>query len=107
MAVPTFVYGTEAQILALTEESPDWIDQAFYYPNDQTYFYQVFNDEMKRYGGGEGSGTGIRLNDAVLGGVKRLIEYDDILEIPEHHDYNTFDLTVDGIINCDGQINLI
>lgn len=102
-----FIYGTEAQILALTPLSEEWIEQAFYYPNDQTYFFQVFEGERKRYGGGEGSGTGIRLNDAVLGGVKTLIEDNDILEIPDYHDYNTFDLTVDGVINCDGQINML
>ncbi len=107
MAVPTFVYGTEAQILALTFSSENWIDQAFYYPNDQTYFFQVFDGVMKRYAGGEGSGTGVRLNDAVLGGVKTLIEDDDILEIPDNHDYNTLTLTVDGIVNCDGQINML
>ncbi len=103
----TFIYGTEAQILALNEESSNWIEQAFYYPNDQTYFYQVFEGVMKRYAGGESSGTGVRLNGSVLGGIKTLIELTDILEIPENHDYNTFKLTVDGIVNCDGQINMI
>ena len=107
MALVTHIYGTEAQILALTVESPDWIEQAFYYPSDQTYFYQLFNGEMKRYGGGEGSGIGIRLNEAVLGGIKILIEDNDILEIPENYDYNTLALTIDGIVNCDGQINML
>lgn len=104
-----FVLGTDAQILALTPESENWIDRAFYYPSDKNYFYQALNDEMKKYGEGdnESIGEGIRLNEKIIGGVKTLIEENDTLDIPENWDYNTFKLDIDGVINCSGQINIL
>jgi len=104
-----FYYGTESQILALTPSSSQWIDRSFYYPIDKTYFYQAFNGTMKKYGGGDVSltGIGILLNGKVLGGIKTKIEETDTLEIPENYDYNTFSLIIAGIINCNGQINIV
>ena len=108
MASPVrYIYGTEVQILALTVASPNWIDRAFYYPTDKDYFYQASNGIMKKYGSGELSGVGIRLNGSVLGGVKNLIQSSDILEIPENYEYNVYRLGIEGIVNCEGIINLI
>ena len=55
------------------------------------------------------SGIGIRLNGLVIGGVKRFIEINDILDIPNYWEYNVFDLDVDGRIDidADGMINLL
>ena len=60
-----YYYGTEAQILALTNTSPNWVEKAFYYPSDKTYFYQLVNGVMKKYGDVSGvlSGIGITLNE--------------------------------------------
>lgn len=104
-----YKYGTEAQILALTTDSAGWVDRAFYYPEDKNYFYQALNGEMKVYGAGNVSivGLGITLNEKIIGGVKTLIEQDDILNIPENWDYNTKTLTVAGEINCYGDINIM
>jgi len=107
MANVYFKYGTEAQILALTPASSSWVERAFYYPSDKTYFYQALNGVMKKYASGEGSSVGIKLNGRSIGGVKSLIELNDTLEIPENWNYNTFSLDVDGVINMDGQINMI
>lgn len=41
-----------------------------------------------------------------LCGTKTLIETDEILTIPQNFDYNTFSLTIDGQVNCDGNINI-
>ena len=71
MAEPLkFIYGTEAQILALTPASPNWINRAFYYPGDKDYFYQALNGIMKKYGAGESSGVGHRLNGILMSGPK-------------------------------------
>ena len=59
MASLSFKYGTEAQILALTTSSASWVDRAFYYPSDKTYFYQALDGVMKKYGGGGVGVTGI------------------------------------------------
>jgi len=48
--VPKYNFGTEAQILALLNTSPLWIDLAFYYPSDKAYFYQIQNGVMKKIG---------------------------------------------------------
>ena len=103
-----FVYGTEAQILALLVTDINWVNRAFYYPNDHSYFFQALDGVMKKYGGGTTTevGIGIFLNGLVIGGVKRFIEADDILEIPLNWDYNIRALAVDGQIICDGQINI-
>jgi hypothetical protein len=103
-----FIYGTEAQILALTSESELWIDRAFYYPSDKDYFYQLLNGEMKLYGIGTAAavGIGITLNDKVIGGVKSRIESEDVLTIPEFYEYNVFSLNIEGVINNNGIIHI-
>lgn len=105
--IPTFKFGTEAEILALPITSISWVNRAFYYPDDKDYFFQALDGIMKKFAGGESIGAGIKLNDQVIGGVKTLIEINDILDIPENWDYNTFTLNVEGIINCTGKINMI
>ncbi len=107
MALVEYFQGTEAQILALSPGDVQFVELAFYYPSDKDYFYRVVDSVMKKYGAGDSSGTGIRLNTKLLSGPKTLIELNDILEIPINHDYNTFALDVDGVVNCDGQINTI
>ena len=52
-------------------------------------------------------GIGITLNGLVIGGVKKLIEITDVLDIPLYWEYNVFILDVDGIILNDGEINMI
>lgn len=107
MAEPLiFIYGTEAQILALESTDANWIDRAFYYPEDRDYFYQVSNGVMKKYVGGESSSTGVKLNDKVIGGVPTFIAETDVLEAPENFDMNTYKLNIDGIVNISGQINI-
>jgi hypothetical protein len=55
-----------------------------------------------------GAGIGITLNDLVIGGVKKLIELSDVLDIPPYWQYNIVgDLDVDGLIDNEGEINLI
>jgi len=102
-----FFYATEAQILALIPSNVNWIERAFYYPEDKSYFYQLLNGVMKKYGDGIGSGVGITLNDRYIAGVKTWIEPEDVLVIPANYDYNTYTLDVDGVINIDGQINFL
>jgi len=105
-AVVKYKYGTEAQILALQPTDAAWVDRAFYYPEDKDYFFQALNGAMKKYGSGESSGVGVQLNEKYLSGIKTKILNTEILTIPENYDYNTFTLDVEGIINCDGQINI-
>jgi len=106
-----FFYGTEAQILALTPADAKWIEKAFYYPNDKGYFYELLDGVMKKYGAGEiiiiNSGVGIRLNNEIIGGQKRLIETHETLGIPVNWEYDVFHLDVDGVIECEGEINII
>ena len=103
-----YLYGTEEQILALTPEDSTWYDKAFYYPTDKNYFYQAFNGGMKKYCEAETvSGVGITLNDQVIGGVKNKIELTDILKIPENYEYNLLSLLIEGVINCQGSINIL
>lgn len=47
-------------------------------------------------------GIGIRLNGYVIGGVKRLIQEDEILDIPNYWEYNVYNLDVEGRIDIDG-----
>lgn len=103
-----FKYGTDSQILALTPASENWVERAFYYPDDKNYFYQVVNGEMKRYGAGTPSliSEGVTINDKTIGGVKTYIESGDILNIPDKYDYNTYKLSSEGTINCYGNINI-
>lgn len=102
-----FKYGTEAQILALPITSSSWVNRAFYYPSDKTYFYQALNGVMKKYGAGEDAGIGCTLNEKIIGGVKPYIEETDILFIPENFDYNTMSLKIDGNVIIEGQLNII
>jgi hypothetical protein len=101
-----FIYGTEAEILALTPDNPKWKERGFYYPNDQEYFYQALEGQMKQYGGGSLAGVGVKLNGIVIGGSKTRITAAETLDIPTDYDYNTYTLTVEGQINCNGQINI-
>ena len=101
-----FIYGTEEEILALTPDSPKWKERAFYYPNDKEYFYQALEGQMKQYGGGALAGVGVKLNNVVVGGIKTHIQESEVLNIPADFDYNTYTLTVSGIVQCDGQINI-
>jgi len=102
-----FKWGTEAQILALLPTDAKWVNRAFYYPSDKSYFYQAVDGVTRKYGDGSGSGTGVKLNGSVLGGVKTYIQTNELLDIPEHHDYNTFSLKIDGDIKLGGQINFM
>jgi hypothetical protein len=52
-------------------------------------------------------GIGITLNFLVIGGVKKLIELTDLLDIPIYWEYNVFLLDVDGRIECAGDINIM
>ena len=101
-----FKYGTDEEILALTPSSPNWVNRAFYYPSDKSYFYQALDGVMKRYAGGEAFGVGAKINDSVIGAIKRYIEPTDTLNIPTYYDYNTYTLDVIGVINNYGQINI-
>ena len=104
-----YKYGTEAQILALTPSDPNWADLGFYYPSDKPYFYQAVGGAMKQYGGGDPSvsGVGITLNDKIIGGVKSLIESEEVLKIPEHWEYNITRLLVAGTITNEGTIKIL
>ena len=53
-----------------------------------------------------GGGIGIILNGLVIGGVKRLIEETDLMEIPLYWEYNVSFLEVDGIIDNESIINI-
>lgn len=102
---------SESEILALTPASELWFDKAFYYPNNyprKSYFYRLLDGEMYQIGSKESSGgVGVKLNGSVIGGVKSLIEESETLEIPENYEYNLLHLQVDGVINCNGTINLL
>jgi hypothetical protein len=104
-----YIYGTEAQILSLEPEDGNWIEKAFYYPSDKNYFYQALNGVMKKYGAGDATqlGVGITLDGKIIGGVKTIILPNEVLDIPENYDYNTYSLYVEGIIVNDGQINIM
>jgi len=104
-----YIYGTEAQILALNPTDVNWVEMGFYYPSDKSYFYQAIGGVMKIYGYTDISisGIGITLNDKIIGGVKNKIELLDVLHIPENYEYNLLSLHVDGVINCEGTINII
>ena len=104
-----FYDNSEAKILELTSEDAQWVDKAFYYPNDKDYFYRLVDGEMKKYGSGEGvsGGVGVKLNSLVIGGVKNVIEAYDILDIPENYEYNCVKLLTYGTINNYGTINTL
>ena len=103
-----FIYAQESQILALIPSSSNWVEQAFYYPDDKPYFFQVRNGIMKKYSGDSSlTGVGCKLNGEVMGGVKTLILADDSLYVPENYEYNAFFLNIDGSVDCDGVINIM
>lgn len=106
-----FYDGTEAQILALTPSSSNWVDKAFYYPLDKDYFYRALNGTMHAYGlagsAGTNAGVGVKLNGQVMGGAKTTIAQSETVDIPQDYDYNTFTLTVKGQVNVLGQINIM
>jgi len=104
---PEFIFGTEIQILALTNDSEFWFELGFYYPSDKDYFYQIIGGVMTKKCDSNSTAVGIKLNGSVIGGVKTIIEETDVLDIPLNYDYNTFSLQVDGQINNNGQINLM
>ena len=56
---------------------------------------------------GQPFGIGIKLNGQVRGGVKRLIETSDKLDIPLYWQYNVTGLNIDGTVDNDGEINFI
>jgi len=104
-----YVYGTEVQIMSLTALSPLWFEKGFYYPSDKSYFYQLVEGVMRKYGDGVNPvtvGEGILLNDAPIFGVKINILEQDALWIPINYDYNTHTLNIQGIVTCEGQINI-
>jgi len=103
-----FIYAnTYEAIEDLEPTDAGWIDQAFYYPDDATWFYQARNGVMRKFHGDPAeNGVGVKLNGKVIGGVKELIEEDDVLTIPVNWAYNTYRLQVNGSIECYGTITI-
>lgn len=104
--VVKYFFNTEAQILALTHLHPQWEEKAFYYPSDKSYFYQIFDGVLKKYGQGDVSlsSVGVLLNNKIIGGSKNFIETSDILQVPDYFQYFVRNLKVDGEIKSDGEI---
>ena len=98
-----YFYGTDEQILALTSESANWHERAFYYPSNRLYFYQIVDGVMAR----RATGRGVTVNNEVIGGIKRNINEDELLYIPEDYEYNALRLNIDGACECLGIINII
>jgi len=107
--VVKYKFNTEEKILSLTPKSEYWVERAFYYPDDKNYFFQAVNGKMKRYGDGDTAsvGVGCMINGKVIGGVKRVIQECDTLTIPEYYEYNTMRLQVEGLINVQGNLNIL
>lgn len=103
-----YYFNTDTEILSLTPTHPAWQDRAFYYPEDKTYFYQALDGVMKRYAGGDVSviGVGCTIDEKVIGGVKQVIYSGETLEVPEDFEYNVSRLSVQGIANVQGTINV-
>lgn len=101
MSLDNFLNGEEYGTLPAGD---NWSSQVYggigEAPNDG----QEYVRKNEAWAVATGGGIGITLNGKVIGGVKRLIEEDDTLVIPEHWDYNIKSLTVDGEIINDGQI---
>jgi len=51
--------------------------------------------------------TGVKLNSMFLCGTKNKIEANETLTIPEHYEYNSFILDIEGIVDCTGSINIL
>ena len=115
MAIVNYIGSlSDSEILALTSSSPLWIETAFYYPNDYprlSYFYRLLDGEMYQIGKEDEQtaigGVGVMINNNVIGGVKRVIEENETLTIPEHYEYNVHSLDNYGTINNSGQIILL
>ena len=98
-----YFFNTEAAILALTPTDEEWVNMAFYYPNDKEYYYRIIDGIMQR----STAGIGVKVNGFLISGSKQKILGNETLEVPEGFEYNTHRLDVDGIINCDGEINIL
>jgi hypothetical protein len=62
-----------------------------------------FQPDVNSFGG-----VGCKINGQVIGGKKNFIELTEILDIPIYWEYNIVnDLVVDGVINVDGEINIL
>lgn len=99
-----FIYGTEAQILALTPESEAWYNLGFYYPSDRAYFYQAVDGEMKKYGYTDPGDQveGVTINDKFMTGLKYNLIEEDVLLIPENYLLKYPYIYNAGSINCSG-----
>lgn len=110
-----FYDTTDENILALTPVDPNWEELAIYWPRGKDYFYRIEGGVLIAIGKasstsidtGEGIGTGITLNGKVIGGVKSLIEENELLRIPLDWEYNAYRLCTRGIISNFGQINIM
>jgi len=111
-----FKESSESNILNLKLGDSQWVERAFYYPNDKdNIFYQVINGRMRAFdctASSGGSGTspqdliGIILNNKEFHGFKMLIEDSDVLNIPENYEYFGNYLTINGLVNCEGIISI-
>ena len=111
-----FKESTEENILLLKQGDSQWIERAFYFPNDKdNIFYQVINGRMRAFdctassGGGGGvlqEPIGIELNSKMYSGFKMNIIDTDVLYIPEDYEYHGNYLSVNGLINCEGIISI-
>lgn len=46
-------------------------------------------------------------DEKFLSGTKKYIDTDETLLIPEEYEYDCTELVVDGVVDCDGDINII
>jgi len=100
MAAVRYIYGTDAQILAL--ESSELVERAFYYPSDKNYFYQAISGELRKYGDGDAEifgGVGAYLNNKVIGVPKKYIREGETALIDQDYQY-----TIHGELICEGEI---
>jgi hypothetical protein len=51
--------------------------------------------------------TGVTVNDKFLAGSKSLIASDETMHVPEEYEHNSVNLIVDGIIDLEGDLNII
>lgn len=54
-----------------------------------------------------GMNTGITVNDKYLAGAKSNITAGETMYIPEEYEHNSVNLIVDGIIDLEGDLNII
>lgn len=110
-----FKESTEANILLLKQGDNQWIERAFYFPNDKdNIFYQVINGRMRAFDCTASSGgggvlqeiIGIQLNYKMYSGFKMNISDTDVLYIPQDYEYHGNYLTINGLINCEGIISI-